>query len=147
MIKNTNNKYPTISLFKNKVKESKNNNEIDYIFGYYTKIPWTIDGQWHTDNSAFLFNVIPNKEIFPIIPGNYKHASKHYNCDTKTIFWIGYGGALAVYDNCNKTANSRVSKFSPTFLVSNQLSGYLYRNFIIDEIEVFHIQFNDKVEQ
>ncbi|CAF3659459.1 unnamed protein product [Rotaria sordida] len=128
-----NNKGPTMTIIQS------NNN---YLFGGYTTIPWTSDGSYKNDTTAFLFtltnphNLPPTKYL--INPGNAGNAVYH-NSGYGPTFGTGHDIHLANYSNSN---NSSFTNFNHGYLDTtgkrnNTFTGA--RNFTTSDIEVFKL--------
>jgi hypothetical protein len=128
-----NNKGPTMTIIRS------NNN---YLFGGYTAIPWSSDGTYKSDTTAFLFtltnphNIPPTKYL--IKPANVGNAV-HHNGTYGPTFGSGHDMNLANASNSN---NSSYTNFPAGFddttgKGNNTFTGA--RNFTTTDIEVFKL--------
>lgn len=95
-----NGKYPTITLIKN---------DKNYIFGFYINTAFIKNEfykKWGKDDNAFIFNIKPNKEIYPIFKQKASNAIIFHKNERGIIFWVGYNCLIHVSDYCNIYKNS-----------------------------------------
>jgi hypothetical protein len=96
-----NNKGPTITIVQSNT---------GYLFGGYTAVAWTSDGNYKNDTTAFLFTLtnphnIPSTK-YPINPGNAGNAVYHHS---------GYGPTFGSGHDLHLVANSNSSNSSIGF--------------------------------
>ena len=129
------NQGPTICLYKN----DKGN-----IFGGYTSIPWTNNGNFHSDTESFLFTLTNIHETeptkFPISDSNY---SVYHNSSRGPSFGCGceiyiYEDFLKIksYSNFPSSYKDILNKGKSVF--TGDLNNNTYR-FKVQEIEVFKL--------
>jgi hypothetical protein len=116
-----------------------NNN---YLFGGYTSIPWTSDGSYKNDTTAFLFtltnphNIQPTKYL--IKPANTGNAVRHYGSYGPTF---GHGDDIQLADGSNSN-NSSYTNFPHAYTDTTGQGNNTFtgaRNFTTADIEVFQL--------
>jgi len=127
-----NNKGPTMTIIQS------NNN---YLFGGYTSIPWTSDGSYKNDTTAFLFtltnpdNIPPTKYLINPNTGN----AAYHNSSHGPTFGSGHDLHLANSSNSN---NSSYANFPSAYLDTTGKGNNTFtgaRNFTVSDIEVFKL--------
>jgi hypothetical protein len=116
-----------------------NNN---YLFGGYTAIPWTSDGTWKNDTTAFLFtlanphNITPTKYL--INPTNV-HQAVYHNSAYGPTFGGGHDLHLANNSNANNTSYTGFlhAYTDTTGQGNNTFTGA--RTFTASDVEVYKL--------
>jgi hypothetical protein len=127
------NKGPTMTIIQS------NNN---YLFGGYTTIPWSSDGTYKSDATAFLFtlanphNISPTKYLINL--GNVENAVEHTSICGPTF---GSGNDIYVA-NASNSSNSYYTGFPNGYIdttgkSNNTFTGAYY--FTTSDIEVFKL--------
>ena len=100
-------------------------NDYDTIFGGYTTIPWSNNIEFHSDNSAFLFQFKPNSQVFSLKIPNEKHAIFH----SRSKYLIAFGRYdLEIFRDCHLSSNNRCKPFNYSFNNPIQLVGHSSNN-------------------
>jgi hypothetical protein len=127
-----NNKGPTMTIIQS------NNN---YLFGGYTSIPWTSDGSYKNDTTAFLFtltnpdNIPPTKYLINPNTGN----AAYHNSSYGPTFGSGHDLHLA---NASNSHNASYTNFPSAYLDTTGKGNNTFtgaRNFTVSDIEVFKL--------
>jgi hypothetical protein len=128
-----NNKGPTMTIIQS------NNN---YLFGGYTAVPWTSDGSYKNDTTAFLFTLTNPHDIPPtkylINPSQSANAVYH-NSSYGPTFGSGHDIYLANGSNSN---NSSYTNFPSGYTDTTGKGNATFtgaRNFTSSDIEVFKL--------
>lgn len=99
-----------IQPFLNKAKDKENtlmliHNDHHYKFGGYTQIPWSDDREYHSDETAFLYQIRPQCTVFPLLPER-EHWAVMHDTSQSTFPFFGNWGELVLYQDCNLNSNS-----------------------------------------
>ncbi|CAF4037538.1 unnamed protein product [Rotaria sp. Silwood1] len=128
-----NNQGPTMTIIQS------NNN---YLFGGYTSIPWTSDGSYKNDTTAFLFTLINPHHISPtkylINPDKTGNAVYHHN-DDGPIFGSNHDILVKNVSNSN---DSSYINFPSSYLDITKKGDITFtgaRNFITSDIEIYKL--------
>ncbi|CAF5107546.1 unnamed protein product [Rotaria sp. Silwood1] len=127
------NQGPTMTIIQS------NNN---YLFGGYTSIPWTSDGSYKNDTTAFLFtlinphNISPTKYVINCVHTEY--AVRHHSKYGPT-----FGGGHDIYlaDGSNRN-NSSYTGFPTSYFDTTGMGDITFTgayNFTISDIEIFKL--------
>ncbi|CAM4850396.1 unnamed protein product [Rotaria magnacalcarata] len=128
-----NNKGPTITIIQS------NSN---HLFGGYTAIPWTSDGSFKNDTTAFLFT-LTNPHSIPPTKYLIDSAQAKYTVRHGSSFGPTFGGGHDIHlTNVSNANNSNYTKFPDTYLDTtgkgnNTFTGATY--FTTSDIEVFKL--------
>ena len=123
------NQGPTISLFKNSQ---------GYIFGGFTCVSWTKDGNYHSDSNSFLFTLTNSQGYSPTkfpISGTGNSVYHHSN------YGPTFGGGHDIYIDTNFKSSSCYANFPYSYqdTLGNGNSIFNGYNFQLSEIEVYKI--------
>ncbi|UJR34500.1 hypothetical protein I4U23_021908 [Adineta vaga] len=139
------NKGPTMTIIK-----SQNAN---YLFGGYTSLSWTSDGEYKNDSEAFLFTLTNPHGIQPIkFPMKSHrmfavcHANNRGPCFGGIIKDTAHLVDIRISNNANKNRDSECS-FPSSYLDTTGKDEKLFtgeKNFMVDEIEIYNCVVENK---
>jgi hypothetical protein len=120
------------------------------IFGSYNHCCWDSSNSWKVDEShqSFIFT-LKNPHDFPPHKFPLKSSMKHYTmiCHLNDpMVYIGNGGAIRIYDNCNvnnKSCMNYWDKENASYANDTGLDGHTLftgeKNFTVKELEIFEL--------
>ena len=129
-------------------------NNLNHVFGGYTSVGWDSNGEWITDNDAYIFSLRRNgtstNEKYVVL----KPENAFFGFSSSNLFAFGAGYDICVIANSNTNSGSTTNfGFSyqlplgytyPTQKAQNYLSGN-FNNWLTTEIEVFQLEFFDSL--
>jgi len=126
-----NNKGTTVVLVKS---------QMNHVFGGYTEIPWTSNGNYGNDANSFIFLLRTSRKGDK--PEKFMCKNTTYSVNHTGSYGPTFGGGHDFYlcDNCN-VQNSSYSNYGHSYGGSSdnsKLAGAY--NFLVDEFEVFQLK-------
>eukprot|EP00771_Trimastix_marina_P000673 gnl/Trimastix_PCT/1696.p1 GENE.gnl/Trimastix_PCT/1696~~gnl/Trimastix_PCT/1696.p1 ORF type:complete len:397 (+),score=56.95 gnl/Trimastix_PCT/1696:159-1193(+) len=108
------------------------------LFGGYTPIPWTSDGQYHVDTATFIFSLRRDGQVRPFRCLQHSGQCHVHHGSDRIAFGLGHD--IYVADNANQNRSSHVI-VGGTFTLSNGENPHLAgkKNFKAAEIEVYKL--------
>ncbi len=119
------NRFPTLIIVKSKT---------GYKFGGYTTKIWEQTSDYKKDEYSFLFS-LDNKKKYNIKKDHIQYAIY----GRSDCFAFGDGFDLCIYNQCKSNKNT-IYKSSSYNAYSYELNGG-QKNFYVDELEVYHVEF------